>query len=68
LQHLKVDRLEKDLFIEKYLMHNASIRDYFSNRDNLLIMNLAEGEGWEKLCSFLGLPIPDKPFPHANKQ
>lgn len=23
-------------------------------------------EGWGPLCSFLGVPVPDKPFPHIN--
>lgn len=23
-------------------------------------------DGWEPLCRFLGKPIPDEPFPHAN--
>jgi hypothetical protein len=23
-------------------------------------------DGWEPLCKFLGKPIPDEPFPHAN--
>ena len=25
-------------------------------------------EGWEPLCNFLNLPIPDKEFPHKNKK
>jgi hypothetical protein len=29
-------------------------------------MNFEEGDAWEKLCSFLGHEIPDRPFPHAN--
>lgn len=24
------------------------------------------GEGWEPLCAFLNVPVPDKPFPHLN--
>ena len=24
-------------------------------------------EGWEPLCKFLGVPVPDVPFPHKNK-
>lgn len=24
------------------------------------------GDGWEPLCRALGLPIPDRPFPHEN--
>ncbi|KKY38985.1 putative nad dependent epimerase dehydratase [Diaporthe ampelina] len=30
----------------------------------LLEMDL--GEGWEPLCRFLGVPVPDEPFPRAN--
>lgn len=24
------------------------------------------GEGWEPLCDFLGVDVPDEPFPHTN--
>ena len=24
------------------------------------------GEGWEPLCEFLGVDVPDGPLPHAN--
>ncbi len=24
-------------------------------------------EGWEPLCKFLDLPVPDVPFPHVNE-
>lgn len=24
------------------------------------------GDGWEPICSALGLPVPDRPFPHEN--
>jgi hypothetical protein len=26
-----------------------------------------KGDGWEKLCRFLGRDIPEGPFPHANR-
>jgi hypothetical protein len=29
-------------------------------------MTLAAGDGWEKLCPFLGFPVPETPFPRAN--
>jgi 3'(2'), 5'-bisphosphate nucleotidase len=32
----------------------------------LLVLDITAGEGWEKLCPFLGKPIPDIPFPKAN--
>jgi hypothetical protein len=25
-------------------------------------------EGWSPLCEFLGVPVPDKPFPHINER
>lgn len=48
--------------------HNREVLDYFSERpDDLLVLDLAKGDGWEKLCPFLGKPVPAMPFPHANK-
>ena len=32
--------------------------------DRLLVFSVKEG--WEPLCKFLGMPIPDEPFPHVN--
>ena len=43
------------------------INTYFKNRPNdLLVMNICEGDGWEMLCPFLGTDIPDVPFPKLN--
>jgi len=36
-------------------------------KEKLLKINIPEGEGWEKLCSFMNVPVPDLPFPHRNK-
>ncbi len=32
--------------------------------DRLLVFDVAEG--WEPLCRFLGVPVPEAPFPHHN--
>ena len=32
--------------------------------DRLLVWSV--GDGWEPLCRFLELPVPDTPFPHLN--
>ena len=32
--------------------------------DRLLVYRVTEG--WEPLCAFLDLPVPDAPFPHSN--
>ena len=32
--------------------------------ERLLVYSVKEG--WEPLCAFLGVPVPDEPFPHLN--
>ncbi len=45
----------------------ARVLEYFEDRpQDLLVLNVTAGEGWEKLCPFLGRPVPDVPFPKAN--
>jgi hypothetical protein len=34
----------------------------------LLVLRIAEGEGWSELCPFLGEPVPDVPFPAENRR
>ena len=58
----------EECYLQRYRRHNVEVREYFRDRhDDLLIMNLAEGGGWEVLCDFLGQPVPRRAFPHANK-
>lgn len=55
------------VYIERYERHNREVVEHFKNRENdLLILDITGGEGWEKLCSFLGEEIPGVPFPRAN--
>ena len=59
---------EVDEVLEKYDKHNKDVKDYFKDRsDQLLVINVIGGEGWEKLCPFLNKPTPNKDFPHKNK-
>ena len=52
---------------EVYEAHNAAVMAYFAGRpDALLVMRLEDGDGWDKLCPFLGLPVLDTPFVHTN--
>jgi hypothetical protein len=47
--------------------HNRDVMDYFASRPNdLLVMDLTNGDGWDKLCPFLGHRAPQARFPHAN--
>jgi hypothetical protein len=56
------------IYKKRWENHNKEVLDYFKDRPNdLLVMNICKEDGWEKLCPFLGIPIPDIPFPHLNK-
>jgi hypothetical protein len=47
--------------------HARSVAWYFRSRpDALLTLDVVAGEGWEKLCPFLGCPVPEVPFPHVQ--
>lgn len=49
--------------------HYKDVNKYFKNRpQDLLVLDIVSGDGWEKLCLFLKKPIPLKPFPFQNKQ
>jgi hypothetical protein len=47
--------------------HEKAVRTYFRRRPHdLLVMDVCAGEGWERLCPFLGVEPPSAPFPHLN--
>jgi hypothetical protein len=57
----------EDIYIARYERHNREVMDYFKNRrQQFLFLNITAGEGWAKLCPFLGEPIPAIPFPCSN--
>jgi hypothetical protein len=65
--HIK-DENDKNLRLHRFETHNKLVKEYFKDRpDDLLILDIIGGEGWEKLCKFLNKPIPTKPFPSKNK-
>ena len=49
-----IDRMER---------HNEEVKRDVPP-DRLLVWSVSEG--WEPLCDFLELPVPDVPFPHVN--
>lgn len=56
------------VYLKRYEQHNEAVLNHFKNRpQDLLVLNLADGDGWEKLCPFLGVAIPKSAFPHSNK-
>lgn len=58
----------EDVYIARYEAHNREVMAYFQDRpDDLLVMDITRGDGWEKLCPFLGKPIPSLAFPAQNQ-
>jgi Sulfotransferase domain len=55
----------KKAFIHEDERYTAEVTSYFENRSqDLLVIRIADGEGWTELCKFLGVPVPSVPFPH----
>ena len=55
-------------FLDQYNSHNKEVREYFSGRSSdFLEICWEKGDGWDKLCSFLGKEAPCALIPHANK-
>jgi len=61
------DRFDREIFRRAYDQHLNDVSKHFAGREHaLLILDICGGEGFEKLCPFLGKPIPTQPFPHEN--
>ena len=54
---------EESVALAAYRKRGADVRAAIPD-GRLLVFDVAEG--WEPLCDFLGVPIPDVPFPHEN--
>lgn len=58
----------EELFLQTFRKHNSDVINYFKNRPaDLLVIDLEDGNNWEKICAFLNIPVPAIPFPHVNK-
>ena len=67
LLYYKMKNWDKTFIQQDFLQHNQRVQDYFKDRpDDLLVINICAGEGWEPLCKFLDKPVPDIPFPKEN--
>ena len=53
---------------QAWLEHYVEVQRYFAGRrDQLLIMDIPAGDGWDQLCPFLGVEPPERTFPHLHK-
>ncbi len=56
---------DKDFAIDKYLAFMEQVRNDVPS-DQLLEYKISDG--WEPLAHFLGVEVPDVPFPHRNQR
>ena len=48
-------------------VHTKRVLNFFKDKE-LLVLDICGGDGYEKLCPFLGIDIPDEPFPYKHKR
>lgn len=58
-------RTDRDTLIDTYNAHIDAVQAAVP-ADRLLTYEL--GSGWGPLCAFLGVPVPDTPYPSGNDQ
>jgi hypothetical protein len=60
-------QFDPEIALRVYRNHNKSVIEYFSDRpEDLVILDLAEGKEWEKICDVLDMPVPNVPYPVKN--
>lgn len=58
----------EQVFSDVYDSHDYHVRKYFEHRDDLMILNICGGDGWNKLLPFMQIDNQMLiPFPHSNK-
>jgi hypothetical protein len=59
----------EQLYTQVYENHIQAVRNYFMDKpDRFLEISLENGDGWDKLCSFLNVNQPLFHFPDVNKK
>lgn len=54
---------DRAVMTDYFRRHSAAVEATIP-KDRLLVYQA--GEGWDRLCPFLGVPVPETPFPHTN--
>lgn len=54
---------DRDYAISVFNAHNEAVKSAFPS-ERLLVFDAKQG--WEPLCAFLGVEVPDEPFPRVN--
>jgi len=56
-------QLDREGLAQAFIRHNEAVKETIP-ADRLLVYEVKQG--WEPLCAFLGVPVPDEPFPRSN--
>jgi hypothetical protein len=57
----------RQAWLDAYRAHNTAVREFFASRGRQYFEFDPTREGsWDRLCAFLGAPVPSRPWPHAN--
>ncbi|MGH7011539.1 MAG: sulfotransferase family protein, partial [Caulobacteraceae bacterium] len=56
---------DRAVMTDFFRRHTEEVRAAISP-ERLLVYEV--GEGWDRLCAFLGVPVPDGPFPAENSR
>ena len=56
-----------DQWRRDFEVHYAWVKQHFAGREELLVLRISDGEGYEQLCPFLGVDVPEHPFPWSNR-
>jgi len=60
------ERLHDRAFMTDYFLRHTAEVERMIPKDRLLVYEV--GEGWDRLCRFLGVSVPDGPFPNENSR
>lgn len=57
--------LDREGLINGFNAHNKAVKEIIPE-EQLLVFQVKDG--WEPLCKFLNVPVPDEPFPRTNNR
>ncbi|MEM7662485.1 MAG: sulfotransferase family protein [Pseudomonadota bacterium] len=63
--HLGGDLTDRDTLVSHFEAHTEKVKSAI-DPDRLLIFEAKDG--WEPLCGFLDVPVPEEPFPRVNSK
>ena len=57
----------ESIYLERFRKHNEDVIEFFKDKsDQLLVLNVADKDAYQQLCSFLEKLLIEGPFPRKN--